>query len=548
MVRWQIIQGQWREYQRIGRKEENNGKEYQIWLCCCVVCLLVPAGWPDWDFPHSNNVSSCKVSLSTQSVEQISQYGEFGGVTLWRRKLALEQLSCMGTPQSLAEIDRLERWFSLNDCFDSSELCAKIAADKIRREKKDIKERINALAQMLESDKHEFLDEAATELYNIGTEEARKALLSLEDKGDFRAKRHRLRMEVRNLSIDEATDYLLGLIYECCSLHGSEAIKKMTVERSCVLEVMSRDMRAFLLHISKCQEQFNGKRNDKSEADNQYGKLLQIYAAHAKQSIQNEEACRASQKQKKDQEKAQKPTPSLAHQKASPAKPIYTDEEIVRMQAEMRERLKEEDWKAKEKKELLEILTKSEDKIRLRKAAKELGDRYIAGTEDIGDADREQISEIVRNCLQLARSPEGNDRESARMQVEGLWSAAIPELLKHVDSEELSVLEFSHKSLSLMRNENIMRALLDMAQGTSDTRRRMMVIIELGHMTEKRESVVAGRQQKDTDEMKAFISNQVRPFLKHLSEDDKDDEMRKIASRALKTLDQAPDRRLIKKQ
>ena len=517
-------------------------------LVVFTISLTAMSSLADWDVANSNKVADCIAMLSTQSIEQISNYIEDGEDSLWRLKLAVEELAKRDSVLSLNLLQNFQSQFSREPPLSRKRrLIAKIAVEIIRCEHTNKKDRIIALAKMLDSQDLEFVNESAIELVEIGTNDAREVLLLREKEGSNTAKRHRLRLDVKNLSINEAIDYLFKSIYGFAVLLVIAAIKKMVAERSCVQEVISRDIRGFLKHVEKCQQEFGEKMYNQSEGDVLYAKLLQEYVDQAKQLIKNEEAYWARKnKRQKHSEKTQKSSQSSNKRRNTIKKPLYTDEEIARMQAEMRERRKKEDWKAKDKKELLETLNGSEDKIRLRKAAKELGDRVLAGAEELTDAEKLEVTVVVKNCLQLAKSKDGNDRESARMQAEGLWALSVPELLNNVASEDLSVMEFSHKTLSLMRNEEIIQSLMKMAMDSSDGRRRTMAIIELGYMTEKRDSIVPGRQQNDSDELKALVQQKVRPLLVKFSESDKDAEVRKVATFALKNLDASKDRRPVR--
>jgi hypothetical protein len=500
----------------------------------------------DWDLPGPKSIASYKATLSTQSIENISSYIIIESSSTWRKKFALEELSSRKTSESLDMLKSLENQLSKMHTKESMELCAKIEVDRIKRESKTEAERVQKLNIMLRSEKFFFSDAAALELFEIGGSKARQVLLAREKEGSNIAKLYRLKVEIKDLSTDEATDYLLDSIEKVYNLYGKKALKMISAERSCLQGLMFGDGKAFITKISHRQELLKNKEGNQSENDILFGQLLQQYSDQEKERMEKVKAYEERKKEKAN--KMQKLSQLSNDRKTEPVNITCTDEEIARIKTSIRERQKKEDWKAKEKKERCETLSKSKDRIKLKKAAKEFGDRNIAGTVDFSDAEKVEVACIVKNCLMLVQAGDGNDWESARKQIEGLWLAAVPELLNNIGHEDAMVSTLALKSLSLMRNEEIIRALIKMAKDTSDERRRMMAIIELGYMTEKRSSIVSGRQQNDTDAMKTIIEKEVRPLLRQLSETDKSAEIRKLATRSLKTLDEAPDRRLIQVQ
>lgn len=97
-----------------------------------------------------------------------------------------------------------------------------------------------------------------------------------------------------------------------------------------------------------------------------------------------------------------------------------------------------------------------------------------------------------------------------------------------------------------MKNEEIIRSLMDIAKQSTHEPTRMMAIFALGNMTEKRSSLIPGRLCMDEATSRELAEKQIGPFLNTLLTTEKNAEIKALLGRALKSLDEAPDRRLIR--
>jgi hypothetical protein len=525
----------------------------QLVLSSLMAGLIVLEGRTDWDFPHSNNVAQCKSTLSTQSVEQVGALIETRGIVTWRKKLALEELSQRNTPISLKEIERLNSDLSVKRDRDSCELCAKIAVDVIRRSCKTEQARIDALAQMLDSKKVGFLNEAVAELLAIGSSNARQALLLREEKGSILAKEARLSIDIKGLSMEEAIDYLLKPVQNAFLIYGKDANRKVVAESTCLQGLKARDARAFLAMATNRRQQLLKKKEQQTEADIRYGQYLQEQCDAAKTSIKNVETFVARRIMSPGSNAVQqvnnvRDTAPLSSN-VVPAKVVLTPSPPPpRSEHKTFTRPEErgEDYSGKDSTALISILSQSKDKIELKKATKVLGDRSIAGTLKLTESEKASLTNIVQKCLQQVTSTDSNERSDGREQIERLWWSAVPGLFNNIANENPAICEVALKSLSLMRNEEIIRSLMEIAKQCTHEPTRMMAIIALGNMTEKRESLVPGRLCMDEATSRELAEKQIRPFLNTLLATEKNAEMKSLLERALKTLDEAPDRRLIR--
>ncbi len=114
-----------------------------------------------------------------------------------------------------------------------------------------------------------------------------------------------------------------------------------------------------------------------------------------------------------------------------------------------------EDFSFKENQELVKYLDVSNDKIEQRKAAYELGNRYIQDNYQPTDVDKQIIKKAIDSYFDMAKSSDSNVREEGRFQIHRLWHLAVPTLLDYLKDDDLTKMELAAKSLILMRNEEI---------------------------------------------------------------------------------------------
>lgn len=178
-----------------------------------------------------------------------------------------------------------------------------------------------------------------------------------------------------------------------------------------------------------------------------------------------------------------------------------------------------EDLSVLETAEVVKRLAESEDKIELRKAAKVLGDRSIAGTLELSIEEKQVIENVVSGYLKQAKSTTANESVEARQQVERLWHVAAPTLLKNLNSKNPTMAEMVIKSLILMRNETIIKALVQKARSAKDEYTKAMANFALKKMKEQRKSLIPGRECLDEEQSRILYDQLVAPFLKALDED-----------------------------
>lgn len=193
--------------------------------------------------------------------------------------------------------------------------------------------------------------------------------------------------------------------------------------------------------------------------------------------------------------------------------------------------------------ELVKWLASSTNNIELRKAAQVLGDRSIAGTLKLSAQESAAVSNVVRQYLKQTIAPEANDSEEAKEQIERLWWTAARVLAENIASPDDAVAEKAIKALSLMRNEEIVRALVDQARKATDRKVREMCIFALGCMTEKYESLVPRRTCMNEKDSRMLADKLIIPFLSEIGKTETDPDLRQAITQALTELKQAAEHR-----
>lgn len=178
-----------------------------------------------------------------------------------------------------------------------------------------------------------------------------------------------------------------------------------------------------------------------------------------------------------------------------------------------------EDLSVLETAEVVKRLAESKDKIESRKAAKVLGDRSIAGKLDISSEEEQTIENVVSGYFEQGKSANVNERVEARQQVERLWHVAAPTLLENLNSKDPTIAEMAIKSLILMRNESIIKALVEKARSAKDEHTKAMVIFALKKMKEQRKSLIPGRECLDEEQSRILYDRLVAPALRNLEEE-----------------------------
>ncbi len=175
-----------------------------------------------------------------------------------------------------------------------------------------------------------------------------------------------------------------------------------------------------------------------------------------------------------------------------------------------------EDFSFKENQELVKYLNVSNDKIEQRKAAYELGNRYIQDNYQPTDVDKQIIKKAIDSYFDMAKSSDSNVREEGRFQIHRLWHLAVPTLLDYLKDDDLTKMELAAKSLILMRNEAIILSIIKITEQTRQPKKKQLLQFVLRKMEEQRTTIVPNRHCLDEVNSKKLYNKIVSPALQRM--------------------------------
>lgn len=542
-------------------------------LCSIIAWTLIVSGFGSADIKTPEKVEAYKAKLKMQSVEQLnalfdamfrpnstnnwtenerSFVSDAKGLATWKKWLTIEELASRRTPKHLDELDRIDKelskWIYNGECM---ELRAKIAVSKISLINKSEAEQVAALGKILDSTSRENYfnaQEASRELSRIGSRSARDMLIAKEGKWPIMMRTARLGLEIKNLDLEAAVGHLLDSAYKDLNRPEIEGVAKLVAERVYFQSLINKDANVVLSNVVRRQTQFQGLNKQQSAAGMRYNDFLQELRVSAEKSIKEKELTLTQHMSNPNINTQKQDTISNSPLVTTNVAAVKVVESPSSSHPERksftRPEERGEDFSQKSSAALIAILSISKEKVALKKAAKVLGDMSAAGTLRLTEVEKASMTNIVQICLMKELAVDS--QEDARELIERLWWTAVPGLLNNIANENLAIREIALKSLSLMRNEEIIRSLMDIAKQSPHEPTRMMAIFALGNMTEKRGSLIPGRLCMDEATSRELAEKQIRPFLNTLLITEKSAEMKALLGRALKSLDEAPDRRLIR--
>jgi hypothetical protein len=164
----------------------------------------------------------------------------------------------------------------------------------------------------------------------------------------------------------------------------------------------------------------------------------------------------------------------------------------------------------------IKILAESKDKIERRKAAKVIGDRFIADTLKLSGTEKETIAKVTSEYLQQSKAKDSQEKAEASQQIIRLWRTTVPTLLKYMDSNEPPVADMAINSLIAMCNEEIIKAFIDLAKTTKNQMTKDMMIMSLKIMKKPQGTSIKDRQGLTQDELTKLYDRLIAPALKEL--------------------------------
>jgi hypothetical protein len=178
-------------------------------------------------------------------------------------------------------------------------------------------------------------------------------------------------------------------------------------------------------------------------------------------------------------------------------------------------------------------------------AARALGDLTLdkPASEALPEDLRRRVDAAVDVIVAGTAAETGSARMAARHQIERLWRLSADRLIDNLGNPNVTIVEAAAKSLILMRNERIARAIIEKVRTAEDERTRLMGVFALGKMMEQRETrVVKNRECLSPEESARLAREIIIPFLEGLAATEQSEGMRRRIDRSLEELKAAVER------
>jgi len=186
---------------------------------------------------------------------------------------------------------------------------------------------------------------------------------------------------------------------------------------------------------------------------------------------------------------------------------------------------------------LLAVLEGSERMAERQRAAQALGDMALRSPSHMFSPEhRERIDTISRKMLASAAGDVPEARSDASLQLQRLWTLAADVLVESVDSESVPVAETAATCLVLMRDESIVRKLIEKTRGADRQRTKLLCLVALGRMRERNDTIVNDRTVMGAAGSKEIADSIIVPFLREFIERQQSPEVKECARRALDQL------------
>jgi len=186
---------------------------------------------------------------------------------------------------------------------------------------------------------------------------------------------------------------------------------------------------------------------------------------------------------------------------------------------------------------LIATLDATQDKRALRRTAQALGDLTLTGgASDVTSEQRKRLDALVTRTIERVRSKRAEDRVDAKEQLERLWKFSADPLVNHIDDKNLAVAEAAAKSLILMRDEKIVRKIIEKLNTVQNERSKILCLFVLGKMREHRTTIVQNRHVMPPAESKKLAETLIVPALQAFVAQESSAKVRQFADKAITEL------------
>jgi hypothetical protein len=398
--------------------------------------------------------------------------------------------------------------------LDAEMLRAKAFICKIKIQSNSNKsDYVNELNKQLLNDNPFIVDACAVELGQIATPLARAALKKCEINGRPQIKINRLRIDTKNMSPKEFSKYIFKSAQESIDNSDTSKTSALVAEKSLLVEHENKDD---LTPFIKNELEQSKTSTSKIHLRKKYMKFLQDVQKNIEfNKVQREQNSPANSKSKilvnskyqsdsSSKEKFLIETDSLKsnHKKVHKENFNKNNDEKI--------------FKKKTVDELLELLSSSSNIEDKKICAKILGDLYISDSLKLINNQDLIMQKCIEDYFVQIKSENVSNREESRNQIYRLWHLAVPTLLKNLDNDDPKRFELAAKSLIVMRNETIIKAIIKLALNTKDHKKRKRFISLLSGMQGQQKTYIDGRDCINDSESKDLYNRFIVPALEEL--------------------------------
>ena len=202
-----------------------------------------------------------------------------------------------------------------------------------------------------------------------------------------------------------------------------------------------------------------------------------------------------------------------------------------------------EDFSLLDDAENFKRLTTADNKVERWKAAKVLGTRFLEGKYVPTEAEQKQIDEYVAFLFTQFQTGNGGDAGDASVQLQRLWSLAIPGLFEGLKSKDNRTWNVALEHLVHMRSESVMEHLINEYRNSDGIDYKIVILDAIGKMRTMYDDLDY-RKMMSESQSKALADKLIVPFLADLLKTETDEQLLNWIHQAMKFIEMPIDSRI----
>jgi hypothetical protein len=175
-----------------------------------------------------------------------------------------------------------------------------------------------------------------------------------------------------------------------------------------------------------------------------------------------------------------------------------------------------EDFSQLDDAENFKHLTESDNKIDRWKAAKVLGTRYLEGDYIPTLSEQKKIDEYVAFLLTQFKTDNPGDAGDTSVQLQRLWSLAVPGLLQGLKSKDRTTWNVALEHLVRMRSEDVIEKLIKEYEKSNEEEYKRVLLDALGKMCTMYDNRLDYRKMMSSKKSKELADKLIIPFLENI--------------------------------